>query len=81
MEAIMATFPDTTLLPENRPDLEALVEAAIARLDELDGDVDLGPCCEDEGAQCEDEGSYDVASGLAFGAGDCCAVRFPAVRS
>lgn len=39
----MAVFPDTISLPENRADLEALIEAAIARLDGLDGDPDLEP--------------------------------------
>lgn len=39
----MATFPDTTSLSETRAALENLIEAAIARLDELDGDPDLEP--------------------------------------
>lgn len=40
----MATFHDSTTLPETRTALEALIEAAIARLDELDGDPDDEPC-------------------------------------
>ena len=39
----MATFPDTTILPETRADLEALIEAAIARLDDIDPDPDDEP--------------------------------------
>ena len=39
----MADNLDTILLPENRIDLEALIEAAIARLDDMDGDPDLEP--------------------------------------
>lgn len=39
----MATFQDSTTLPESRTALEALIEAAIARLDEIDGDPDIEP--------------------------------------
>ena len=39
----MAIVPNTISLPENRLDLEALIEAAIARLDDVDGDTDLEP--------------------------------------
>ena len=39
----MAAFPDTTTLPESRTDLESLIEAAIARLDEIDQDPDFEP--------------------------------------
>lgn len=45
------------------PGLRRLVEGAVERLlgilDEMDGDPDLEPCCEDEGGQCEDEGDRD----------------------
>ena len=37
----------------------SVVEAAVALLDIMDGDADLEPACEDEGAQCEDEGAGD----------------------
>lgn len=37
----MANFLDSIPLPENRPALEQLIEAALARLDALDGDPDL----------------------------------------
>lgn len=37
----MADSEHTPLLPENRTDLEALIEAAIARLDAMDGDPDF----------------------------------------
>ena len=37
----MAVFPHTRDLPKNRADLEDLIEAAIARLDDMDGDCDL----------------------------------------
>jgi hypothetical protein len=43
VEAIMADFQDTIALPETRTALERLIEAAIARLDDLDGDPDLEP--------------------------------------
>lgn len=49
--------PITIVQPRRRLLLEALVEAAIAELDAMDGDADLEPQCEDEGAQCEDEGA------------------------
>ena len=39
----MAAFPNTISLPENRLDLEALIEAAIARLDDVEPDPDLEP--------------------------------------
>ena len=39
----MDTYTNSTALPEDRVALEALIEAAIARLDELDGDPDLEP--------------------------------------
>ena len=39
----MADSLDTIPLPENRTDLEALIEAALARLDDMDGDPDLEP--------------------------------------
>ena len=39
----MADSLNTLSLPENRPDLEALIEAAIARLDEIEPDPDLEP--------------------------------------
>ena len=75
----MAIVPNTITLPENRLDLEALIEAAIARLDDVDGDTDLEAVSEDEGAQCEDEGSYNCASGHPFGTGDFSPIRL--VRS
>ena len=37
----MTDTPDSTTVPESRTDLEALIEAAIARLDEIDPDPDL----------------------------------------
>ncbi len=37
----MATFPNSISLPKNRADLEALIEAALTRLDELDGCPDF----------------------------------------
>lgn len=40
-----------------RRQLEDAIEAALAALDALDGDPDLEPQCEDEGAQCDDEGA------------------------
>jgi len=57
----MAVFPDTISLPENRADLEALIEAAIARLDGLDGDPDLEPSVaspEPPGTPCVDVGRW-----------------------
>lgn len=42
-----------------RRQLEEAIEAALAALDALDGDTDLEPQCEDEGAACEDEGAPD----------------------
>lgn len=39
--------------------LLAAAEGIIADLDMLDGDTELEPECEDEGAQCEDEGGQD----------------------
>ena len=39
----MADSQDTPSLPENRADLELLIETAIARLDEIDGEADLEP--------------------------------------
>lgn len=39
--------------------LEEAIEAAIAALDDMDGDADLEAQCEDEGGACEDEGAYD----------------------
>ncbi|UQV19068.1 hypothetical protein MU852_04175 [Brevundimonas albigilva] len=36
--------------------LEAAIEAAIALLDQMDGDADREAVCEDEGGQCDDEG-------------------------
>ncbi len=39
----MADFSDSIPLPENRVDLENMIEAAISRLDEMDGDPDLEP--------------------------------------
>lgn len=44
----MADSQDTTILPENRTDLEALIEAAIARLDAMDPDADLEDGFDDE---------------------------------
>lgn len=56
----MADSPYTRTLPETRLELEQLIEAAIARLDDFDGDPDLEIQCEDEGAQCDDEGFEEV---------------------
>ncbi len=39
----MADSLNTLSLPENRPALEALIEAAIARLDDIEPDPDLEP--------------------------------------
>lgn len=36
--------------------LGLIVDCLIAVCDQLDGDADLEPACEDEGAQCDDEG-------------------------
>lgn len=44
----MADSEHTPLLPENRTDLEALIEAAIARLDLMDPDTDLEDAGDDE---------------------------------
>lgn len=55
----MADSPYTRTLPETRLELEQLIEAAIARLDDLDGDPDVEITCEDEGAQCDDEGAIE----------------------
>ena len=44
----MADSLYTQTLPENRPDLEALIEAAITRLDDLDPDPDLEDGGDDE---------------------------------
>ena len=54
----MADSQHTPTLPENRTDLEALIEAAIARLDAFDGDPDLEDGHDLEQA-CEDEGWND----------------------
>ena len=54
----------TSRLPTQRKQLEAaleaalsVVEAALALIDAMDGDADLEPCWEDEGAACDDEGA------------------------
>jgi hypothetical protein len=39
-----------------RTRMERAVERLLSALDAMDGDTDLEPACEDEGAQCEDEG-------------------------
>ena len=46
-------------LRKARPLIESEIERMIAALDLLDGDFDLEPQCEDEGAQCDDEGVID----------------------
>ena len=72
----MAVHAHSTIVPA-RPRLTArkqrqLLEAALERLlsvaetiladlDDLDGDSDLEPACEDEGAQCDDEGMCGFA--------------------
>lgn len=43
-----ATRATADALPVTRPDLEALIEAAIARLDEIDGDPDIEDGADDE---------------------------------
>lgn len=52
-----------------RASLEAAIQAAIDALDALDGDADLEPACEDEGAQCDDEGAPAVET-CPWGEGD-----------
>lgn len=42
---------------------EREIETLIALLDDLDGDADLEPVCEDEGAQCDDEGAAEWGCG------------------
>jgi len=52
-----------------RAALEDAIQAAIDALDALDGDTDLEPACEDEGAQCDDEGAPAVET-CPWGEGD-----------
>ena len=49
----MAENSHTLSLPKNRPDLEALIEAAIARLDDFDGDAELEDEHDAEPDDCE----------------------------
>ena len=62
----MAIVPNTITLPENRLDLEALIEAAIARLDDVDGDTDQEPDSDGEPSL----GSLDRVSQVRWSAGD-----------
>ena len=55
----MADSQHTPTLPENRTDLEALIEAAIARLDAFDGDPDLEVTAEDDEDGHDAEKWYD----------------------
>lgn len=43
--------------PIARDLVAAAIESLLALLDAMDGDADLEPACEDEGAQCDDEGA------------------------
>ena len=45
--------------------MERAIERLIAALDALDGDPDLEPECEDEGAECNDEGVSELEPDLA----------------
>lgn len=57
----MAAFHDSITLPETRTAIERLIEAAIARLDEMDGDCDLEPTLgspSPKGTPCLDVGRW-----------------------
>ncbi len=58
----MADSLNTPTLPENRPDLEALIEAALARLDDLDLDPDLEETADLEPGEDDEDGGDDEPS-------------------
>ena len=72
----MAVSEDTLLLPKSRQALEDLIEAAIARLDELDGDPDLEETCEDDGVDTDSEFDYRNESICTVHHYDCSPIRF-----